>query len=141
MKYSVECIFKSTFTFIFGVVKRFVAIGFIFLLSAQCIFKLGIITYFEANRDYIAEVLCINKEKPMTMCYGQCFLDRNLKLADDETSKEAPATSKVKIENSIFLGSNFDIHLIKASFDTHFNSSPEDLYTFTSGRTLFHPPC
>jgi hypothetical protein len=141
MNYSSEGIGKSIFASIFGVVKRFVAIGFIFLLSAQCIFKLGIITYFQANRDYIAEVLCINKEKPITLCHGQCFLDRNLALADEETPQQTPASGKVKIETSIFLGVIVDIHLSKTVADIDQNPSPETLYSFTSGKTLFHPPC
>src|SRR5688500_9785475 len=61
--------------YIFEPVKKVIAIVFLLLLCTQYIFKLGIITYFEANREYIAEVLCVNKAEPITMCYGQCFLD------------------------------------------------------------------
>jgi hypothetical protein len=141
MNYSFYGTAKSIFATIFGLVKRFAAIGFIFLLSAQCIFKLGIITYFQANQEYIAQVLCINKEKPITMCHGQCFLDRNLALADEEMPQQAPAPGKVKIENTIFLGLNVDIQLSMIATEISQNPSPETLYTFVSGRTFFHPPC
>jgi hypothetical protein len=132
--------FKSTLATIFGVVKRFLAITLIFLLSAQCIFKLGIITYFEANRDYIAEVLCINKEKPITMCYGQCFLDRNLSLAD-ETPKQTPVKSTVKMEAPIFIGSSFDVSLVSRLLIIETYSSPQSLYKFAADFSFFHPPC
>ena len=130
---------KSSLRITFGSVKRLAAIAFIFLLSAQCIFKLTIITYFQANRDYIAEVLCVNKEKPMTMCNGQCFLVRNLSLADDETPKQA--ATKLSVEAPVFVGTNFQIDLNRNPLDIENSSAPQSLYNFYSQRTFFHPPC
>jgi hypothetical protein len=132
---------KSSLRITFGSVKRLTAIAFIFLLSAQCIFKLTIITYFQANRDYIAEVLCVNKEKPMTMCNGQCFLDRNLSLVDDETPKQVPATTKLSVEAPVFVATDFHIDLHRSSLDIENSSAPQPLYNFYSQRTFFHPPC
>ena len=74
--------------------KKIIAIGLIFIMSVQCFFQLGVITYFQLNRDYIAEVLCINREKPITMCYGQCFLKRNLDVADDATTDKGTGPAK-----------------------------------------------
>ena len=141
MKYYRLWTFKSTSLSIFAAVKGFLAISFIFLLSAQCIFKLGIITYFDANRDYIAQVLCINKEKPITMCHGQCFLNRNLSLADEETPKKIPVKSTLKIEVSIFIESNFDVNLASHSAIIETYGSPTSLYKFSDDHSFFHPPC
>ena len=121
--------------------KRLAAIAFILLLSAQCIFKLTIITYFQANRDYIAEVLCVNKEKPMTMCMGQCFLDRNLSLAHDETPKQAPTATKLSGEGPVFLAADFQIDLNRNPLDVENSSAPQQLHSFYSNRAFFHPPC
>ncbi|MDW3194364.1 MAG: hypothetical protein R8G66_18455 [Cytophagales bacterium] len=33
---------------------------------------------FEMRRDFIAEVLCINRDKPITTCGGVCYLELNL---------------------------------------------------------------
>ncbi len=128
-------------TIIFGAVKRALAILFIFLLSAQCIFKLTIITYFETNRDYIAEVLCINKEKKITVCYGQCFLDRNLAIADEGSDDQATNTNKTQVETSIFLITDFGWDSKKASFLLQKFDSRELLYAYDLTHTLFHPPC
>lgn len=60
------------------------------------------------NREYIAEVLCINKEKPITMCYGQCFLEKNLDLADDASNDEGPLPAgKEKIDFPVFIVSEY----------------------------------
>lgn len=84
-------------------VKKITAISLVLLLSLQCFYKLGVITYFQLNRDYIAEVLCINKEEPIAMCYGKCFLDKNLALADTSADDATAPVGKQQIEFPIFL--------------------------------------
>jgi hypothetical protein len=133
---------KSRFPTTFGPVKKVVAIAFIFLLSAECVFKLTIITYFEANRDYIAEVLCVNKEKPITMCNGQCFLDRNLSIADDEASKDAsPTNNRLQVESAVFVTHFTQIDFAPTSSETDRTSVPQSLYDFSVQHSFFHPPC
>ena len=39
---------------------------------------------FEIRRDYIAKVLCINKDKPISTCAGQCYLTKRVKEASEE---------------------------------------------------------
>lgn len=36
-------------------------------------------SYFELNREYIRNNLCINRSKPMLSCNGKCFLAKKLK--------------------------------------------------------------
>lgn len=141
VKYFLKSFNNQHFTIIFDPVKRPLAIIFIFLLSAQCVFKLGIIAYFQANRDYIAEVLCINREKEITMCYGQCFLDRNLAIADESAADQAPATSKLQVETSIFIATSFEFGLTRYFCREHKVSAPQPLYAFDPAHSLFHPPC
>ena len=45
----------------------------------------------------------MNKEKSITMCYGQCFLDKSLDLADDAASDDGTAPSgKQRIDFPVF---------------------------------------
>lgn len=73
-------------------------------MSLQCFYQMGVVTYFELNRDYIAKVLCINREKPVSSCHGQCFLSRNLDLANEATTDEGtvPAGTQ-KVDFPVFL--------------------------------------
>lgn len=121
--------------------KRILAITFILLLSAQTIFKIGIITFFQTNRDYIATVLCINKEKPITMCYGQCFLDRNLALGDEERPEQASSNNKIQVEPSFFIATDLTMNLTLKSSEIELSNVPESLYHFSSTVSFFHPPC
>ncbi|WP_268125298.1 hypothetical protein [Roseivirga pacifica] len=42
---------------------------------------------FEVRRDYIAEVLCINRDEPITVCGGTCYLDKKLGMAEEQKEK------------------------------------------------------
>jgi hypothetical protein len=41
---------------------------------------------FLFNSDFIAEVLCVNKEIPDNCCKGKCFLDNEVKKSEEEQS-------------------------------------------------------
>ena len=108
-------------------------------MSAQSFYKLGVITYFQFNREFIAEFLCINKDEPVTTCQGQCFLNKNFELADDEAQSSAHK-GKEKIEFPTFIASETFYAFLQAS-----QTGEKNTHYFTSSSTLhlatpFHPP-
>ncbi|WP_310588261.1 hypothetical protein [Dyadobacter sp. CY345] len=48
----------------------------------------GTIAYFHLNREYIAKVLCENRQRPELKCNGQCYLAKKLKQQEDNKDKE-----------------------------------------------------
>ena len=48
----------------------------------------GTIAYYHVNKDYIARVLCENRDKPQLHCDGQCYLAKKLKTQQDKQDKE-----------------------------------------------------
>ncbi len=48
----------------------------------------GVIAYYHTNKDYIARVLCENRDKPQLHCDGKCFLAKRLKASQDRQDKE-----------------------------------------------------
>jgi len=53
---------------------------------------------FELRRDYIAEVLCINRDKPITVCGGECFLNKQLRMLEGDTQdQKAPVREEIRI--------------------------------------------
>ena len=110
-------------------------------MSLQCCYQLGVITYFHLNRDYIAEVLCINKEKPIAMCYGQCFLEKSLDLANNTNPDQDPVpVGKDKVYFPVFLVSDIS-HL-----STNVSEFEVDHFPYVTGSSSnhisapFHPP-
>lgn len=104
--------------------------------------QLGVIGYYELNKDYIAKNLCVNRDKPQMKCCGKCYLKKHLnKIGNDESSKNLP--NKVeKNEVMVFvIPSSFSI--LHHSFNTKtkvFNPSLQNLYNTSVYKSIFHPP-
>lgn len=49
---------------------------------------------FELRRDYISSVLCIERKKPLTVCYGRCYLNKRLAMVS--VPKEKCSLSDVR---------------------------------------------
>lgn len=46
---------------------------------------------YVVNQDYIAEYLCVNKDKPMLNCNGKCYLAKMLQEERNEKQQNLPA--------------------------------------------------
>ena len=111
-------------------------------LGFQSLMKLGITTWYELNKDYVADVLCINKDKPELNCKGKCYLNKQLKKADNtESNKQRPPASK-KIEITEFLVNNL------WAFPTQYSNAPQNIHagyytapiSYLYMQKVFHPP-
>lgn len=76
-------------------------------MSCQCLVQMGIMTYYQLNKEYIAEVLCINREKPELHCNGSCFLKEKLQENAPASAEEFPATQQQRIEIPSFLVTHY----------------------------------
>ncbi|MEM9990737.1 MAG: hypothetical protein AAF738_03180, partial [Bacteroidota bacterium] len=46
--------------------------------------RFGLLMYYHLNVEYIAEFLCINKDKPELVCNGKCYLVAELEKQQEE---------------------------------------------------------
>jgi hypothetical protein len=120
--------------------KIFSIITVMVILMPQLI-NLVIIVDFNINQDYIAEVLCINNDKPKMKCNGKCHLTKELKKAEEPTEKSK--AEFVQIRNEVLLCQN--------SFNTNKNKiipEPTKSYCYQNPEfyksefvsDIFHPP-
>ena len=79
-------------------VKNIVSIFFVLLILLQSFSKVWIIVSFKLNQEYIAKVLCINRDKPEMLCSGKCFLDERIKADEDQSGKQLPQKLKEQKE-------------------------------------------
>lgn len=92
------------------------------------------------NQDYIAEFLCINKDKPKLQCHGKCHL---VKQIEKQQEKEPLSSLRISLENypigfvNIYKIEPFKafINLKKNSIDFYF-----ELYDFDYYCNTFEPP-
>lgn len=93
---------------------------------------------YALNKDYIAEFLCINKDKPEMACGGKCHLMKQL----EKQEKELPKGLKISFEEypigfvKLYLkNSKVDLeHHAKQRFGEYQN------YSFLFSEEIFHPP-
>ncbi|QMW03249.1 hypothetical protein [Spirosoma foliorum] len=67
-----------------------IALVYILLIATllPTVSQWGTIAYYHANKDYIARVLCENRDKPEMHCDGKCYLAKKLKAQEDRQDKE-----------------------------------------------------
>ena len=107
-------------------------------LSFQCLIKLGLISYYSLNIEYIIKELCENKDKPELNCKGKCYLKKKMGEAD-KAEKQASEILK-QIEFPVFIPhSNLSLNTEYILVE---NSAPElkNLYSHTPNIKIFHPP-
>ena len=64
----------------------------------------GIVAHYQLNKEYIARVLCENRNRPELHCDGKCYLARRLKAQQDRQDKET--TERVQHTPSVQLYCN-----------------------------------
>lgn len=72
-------------------------------IFSQCVMKLGIVAWYEANKNYITENFCINKDKPELNCCGKCHLRKELKKVDDNGNSKKQNEKTEKSETVAFI--------------------------------------
>jgi hypothetical protein len=118
---------------------RIISVILLLSLCFQFLFKKGVAGYYFANKDYIARVLCINRENTAMHCDGKCYLKKKMQEAGDETPQSA---SRIKYEPIEFLTSlPAELALpVAVESSISWSFSPGQ-YTLLYSGSVFHPPC
>lgn len=87
-----------SFTITFALVKTVIAIVLFLSVMLQSLAHLGVIGYYELNKDYIAKNLCENRDKPQKKCCGKCYLRKQLKKVDDSGNTKGQPVKTEKSE-------------------------------------------
>lgn len=111
----------------------------LFSLSLQCFSKLGVLINYEINKDYIASVLCVNRDKPEMHCEGQCYLRKQLHRDEQHKQQDNGITGN-KIEIALFCATDlhfftFDLRTDKCAFSPVLIPHYQSPYFH-----IFHPP-
>ena len=107
--------------------------------TLQITAKLVVLVHYALNKDYVAKVLCENKNKPKMHCNGKCHLKKQLKEQDKK--ENSPVNNiKEKYEVQFFSDLKYKISPICVLLKI------EHFAVYTSGKSsshllsVFHPP-
>lgn len=81
--------------------KRIAMLPLLLALVAQTVFLPALALYLEANRAVLAAPFCINKDKPMLNCNGNCVLARRLNEAMQHTQTPGTETEMIVLSFSL----------------------------------------
>jgi hypothetical protein len=125
-----------------NIFKRIKQNGMQFLATAM-LFKAflapAVFIDFKLNQDYIAKVLCINREKPQLECNGQCILMEKMKNTQDSENPEQSQSSKSQLlEIFSELTTIFHPLIFPTVEEKFFEYTEQALVSYLS--QIFHPP-
>ncbi|MFD2200782.1 hypothetical protein [Shivajiella indica] len=96
---------------------------------------------FSIHRERIAELFCVNQEKPELSCNGQCELNRRLNNAQDqEENKKTFVQEEISLVYILPEKSNSPLR-IWFQFHPKFGVMDELDFIFINSSEFFHPPC
>lgn len=95
---------------------------------------------FNVRQDYIAKVLCINRDKPMLNCNGSCVLAQKLKQAQEQDESSKNITQKLEISFFFAQCPQYKINNSSRELSTPFNIFIIANYSKGHLHAIFHPP-
>jgi hypothetical protein len=122
--------------------KRLTAILVLVALLSSGFSRFFVYAGFALNKDYIANNLCVNRDKPWLHCNGRCFFMKKIKQAEENEKKQNARDNLNRLEISFFCGPfRFKFHEAKILEDKP-NSFPNYTYQYTSHyiEAVFRPP-
>ena len=121
--------------------RRLLSIILLFAFLLPQLAKVGIFISFKVNQEYIAKVLCINKDKPKMGCNGKCHLAKELNETENK-SDNSPITITNKIEITLFIEKHkplqFKTQVEYLEKRTFFDIKQRYTSSYIDG--VFHPP-
>ncbi|GAA3634276.1 hypothetical protein [Flavivirga jejuensis] len=118
---------------------KLTALFFVLLYTVAMLRPIQPYVEYLLNQDYIAEFLCINKDKPELQCHGKCYLVKEIEKQQENDSNSL----RVSLENypigfvEILQIKTFQTFKL-ASKKTRFPY--QKLYYFDYNYSAFQPP-
>ena len=115
---------------------------FFYLLYLMAMMRplLPIIEYY-ANYDYIATVLCENKDKPFLECNGKCYLQKQIEKTNHTNHDHKSTVPKINLDD--YPVSPLDNYSFKSKLDIIINQvriMPNTDFYNEFFNTVFKPP-
>ncbi len=127
----------------FAAVPRvFIAILLILSLSYQCFLKLGIVVWYEYNKDYIAQNLCENRAQPEKKCCGKCYLNKQLKKADQGETGKTTLPAKWNTGEVVLytIPTSIEVPIRYAAYTARIRPHNHHFHPLHIPDSIFHPP-
>ena len=120
--------------------NRVITILLLVVMLIQAFSKVFIVLDYQANKNYIAEFLCVNKNKPELHCEGHCYLKKELKKAEQAENQSASQNQKLKFDFTLYCQNLFNINLTPHSLEAAVHAPFLTAAATSRPTAIFHPP-
>ncbi|MFD1631056.1 hypothetical protein ACFSAH_14360 [Pseudopedobacter beijingensis] len=100
--------------------------------------RLFVFAGFELNKNYIAAVLCENKDKPQMHCNGKCYLAKKLEQAKEKQKQQEKENQKNAFQEAFF--EELAVYDFKISVPKVQNATIPHFKVVVKSVSIFHPP-
>ncbi len=91
------------------------------------------------DKDYIAEFLCVNKDKPELNCDGKCYLAKMLQKKKEDKKNNLPSINLQDYPLALVATDSFEKTTITNTANKR-NNFYSNLYRLDFEFAIFHPP-
>ncbi|QCR21423.1 hypothetical protein [Pontibacter sp. SGAir0037] len=120
--------------------KNLITISLLVVMLLQVFSKVFIVVDYEANRAYITEMFCINKDKPELSCEGSCYLKKKLRHADEADDHAAEHSQKQAFQVTLYYQPLFQLNPYLAESVQLFGSAYKAARADKRPGSVFRPP-
>lgn len=122
--------------------KRFTAILLLAALISSNCSLFFVYAGFELNHKYIAENLCINRDKPWLHCNGKCYFMKKIHQAEENEKKQEAKDNLSRLEVSFFQEPYRITFIEPVILEKNNSTFPRYIYQYSSSyiETIFRPP-
>ncbi len=121
--------------------KRIPLCILILLVAVQSFSKWLILLDYRMHQDYVAQVLCENREKPQLLCKGQCQLRKKLAAENADASAHESTPKKVQFAEVLFVTATDLVQAAPVVTTDRLHVNRYQLRKYDTPPTaVFHPP-
>ena len=102
--------------------------------------KVLVLVDYQANKEYILNVLCINRNKPQLQCEGKCQLTKKLKSQHDTDKQANERGQKQEVPLNLYCQSLFSFPFTNFASIATQPTAYTFSYTSVAYQSIFHPP-
>jgi hypothetical protein len=123
--------------------KKFIAISFLILFFTPDITRIWLVIDFKINQNFIEKSFCINKDEPIPVCQGSCYLAKQLKKTDESEQRQVPLSLVQKSETILFIHDVLQLknyNTLVAIVQEPISTGAKNMYISNFFNNIFIPP-
>ncbi len=116
--------------------KRYISILLSLVFLTSCLHKTIVWSFYESNKEYVAEKLCINRNVKDSCCFGKCFIE---KQTSDEKTKNAVLNILKEIKEMVYTEAEHTQYSAIESLEFQYPIN-SILYKYLITKDIYQPP-